>query len=100
MKAEKDCDLLCTETLPGEIGSKYENCIGTLVCQSADGLLHVNVGSGLKDIDRLYTDFPGSIIWVKYNGKIKGDDGWSLFLPIFKGIRGDKDIADSLEDIK
>lgn len=99
MKAELDCDLLCIGTLNGLEG-KYENCIGSLVCQSADGLLKVNIGSGLKDADRQREDFPGSIIWVKYNNKILGDDGFSLFLPIYKGVRVDKDTADKLEDIK
>lgn len=100
LKAELDNELVCTGTEPGEVGSKYENCIGALICESSDGLIKVGVASGLKDPDRHRDDFIGKIIWVKHNGKIKCGDNWSLFLPVFKGERVDKSFADTFEDFK
>jgi|LakMenE18May11ns_1017448.scaffolds.fasta_scaffold9959694_85 ATP-dependent DNA ligase len=81
---------------------KYEGQIGSLICESEDGELMVNVGSGLTDEDRLRTDFIGKIIDVKYNAKIKskGSDTWSLFLPRFLEIRFDRDTADTIDHIK
>lgn len=81
---------------------KYEGQIGSLICESEDGELMVNVGSGLTDEDRLRTDFIGKIIDVKYNAKIKskGSDTWSLFLPRYLEIRIDRDTADTLDHIK
>lgn len=81
---------------------KYEGQIGSLICESEDGLLRVNVGSGLTDEDRIRTDFIGKIIEVKYNAKIKskGSDTWSLFLPRYLEIRFDRDTADVLSHIK
>lgn len=81
---------------------KYEGQIGSLICESEDGELMVNVGSGLTDEDRLRTDFIGKIIEVKYNAKIKskGSDTWSLFLPRFLEIRFDRNTADTIDHIK
>lgn len=81
---------------------KYEGQIGSLICESEDGELMVNVGSGLTDEDRLRTDFIGKIIDVKYNAKIKskGSDTWSLFLPRYLEIRIDRDTADTINHIK
>jgi ATP-dependent DNA ligase len=81
---------------------KYEGQIGSLICESEDGELMVNVGSGLTDEDRIRTDFIGKIIDVKYNAKIKskGSDTWSLFLPRYLEIRFDRDTADTINHIK
>lgn len=101
-KGELECDLLITETVKGT--GKYEGMLGAVVCQSSDGKIKVNVGSGFNEEQRkTFTekDLVGKIVAVKYNARIKnklGDE--SLFLPIFVEVREDKDNADSSEVIK
>lgn len=100
MKGEEPCELRVVGVIEGE--GKYVGMMGALKCESEDGLLKVNVGSGFKDSERnleLYKNLP-MIIEVQYNEKIKDKNGnVSLFLPIFKGIRLDKDVANTLAEI-
>lgn len=80
---------------------KYEGMLGAIVCESEDGIVKVNVGSGFNDDQRTTIDYIGKIVAVKYNARITNKQGEeSLFLPIFVEVREDKDIADSSEDIK
>ena len=78
--------------------------MGALVCESNDGIIEVNVGSGFNDEHRKTIkeqDILGKIITVKYNARIKSKDGdESLFLPVFVEVREDKTEADNAEDIK
>ena len=63
----------------------------------------MNVGSGLTDADREqdHKKFLGKIIEVVYNEKIKAKDGtFSLFLPRFVTVREDKDVANSMKELK
>lgn len=101
MKAERDADLLCVNVILGT--GKYEGKIGSLVCQSSDSLITVNVGSGLNDEDRSQdaSKYVNRIIEVVYNEKIKSKDGThSLFLPRFIAVREDKNTANSFKEIK
>jgi ATP-dependent DNA ligase len=88
---------------------KYAGKLGAVVCRSRqeDGKsITVNVGSGFNDDHRttLWGDrdnLVGKIVAVKYNMRIKNKAGEeSLFLPIFVEVRDDKDVADSIGDIK
>ena len=100
-KAELDCDLKVVSVIGGT--GKYADMIGSLCCESVDGLLKVYVGSGFTDEQRnaLPSDYYGKIISVKYNARIKNvKDGESLFLPIFLEVREDKEIADTSDKIK
>jgi len=68
-------------------------------------LLRVNVGTGLSDEERqnFWVDgLQGKIVEVAYNEKItsKGKDTASLFLPRFMGIRLDKNVANTLGELK
>ena len=77
--------------------------LGNLICESADGVVKVSVGSGLTDSQRKKygQELVDRIVAIKYNSRIKnklGDE--SLFLPIFIEVRDDKDVADSSKDIK
>jgi hypothetical protein len=77
--------------------------IGSLCCESADGVVKVYVGSGFTDEQRNAppSDYYGKIISVKYNARIKNNNGEeSLFLPVFLEIREDKEVADSSIKIK
>lgn len=102
-KAELECDL---RIIAWERGTgKNANRLGALVCESEDGLLQVNVGSGYTDNERnIFTveTVVGKVATVKYNARISDKAGniESLFLPTFVGIREDKNIADNLNDIK
>lgn len=120
LKSEKECELLVQGIIPGT--GKYEGGIGSLMCISSDGLIQVNVGSGLSDEDRgfqrvdksdsakglqLITGFDvykynGSIITVKFNELITADgrDSFSMFLPRLAEFREDKNVADNLTYIK
>lgn len=101
-KGELECDLVVTGVEEGR--GKYEGKIGALICESADGVVKVSVGSGLSDLQRsqLATeDVVGRIIAIKYNARIKNKQGQeSLFLPIFIELRADKTEADHSDNIK
>ena len=98
-KAELDCDLKVVGIQPGT--GKYEGMVGALLCESADGIVKVDVGSGLSDDDRKRDDYIGKIVAVTYNARIKNKQGeQSLFLPRLIEVREDKSEADSSERIK
>lgn len=103
-KGELECDLLIVGVQMGTFGSKYENLLGALICESNDGIIKVNVGSGFADGHRqnlVKENLIGKVVAVKYNSRIVSKSGeHSLFLPIFVEIREDKEIADSSEEIK
>ena len=85
---------------------KYDNSLGSIVCESSDGIVRVNVGSGLSDEDRENIwnnrgEYLGKFIEVESNGLILADDGtYSLFLPRFIEVREDKTEADSFDTIQ
>jgi hypothetical protein len=98
-KAELDCDLKVVGIQPGT--GKYEGMVGALLCESSDGIVKVDVGSGLSDDDRKRDDYVGKIVAVVYNARIKNKQGEeSLFLPRLIEVREDKNEADSSERIK
>ena len=80
---------------------KYEGMLGAIVCESSDGIIKVNVGSGFSDEQRKSLDYIDKIVAIKYNARISNKQGeQSLFLPVFVETRDDKDIADSSLEIK
>jgi hypothetical protein len=101
-KGELECDLKIVGTEEGS--GKYAGMLGNLICESADGVVKVSVGSGLTDLQRkefAKQNLVDGIVAIKYNSRIKNKLGEeSLFLPIFVEIRDDKDTADSSKDIK
>jgi ATP-dependent DNA ligase len=103
-KDVKEADLKVVGYKYGKPGSKYETMLGALSCESEDGLLKVDVGSGYSDELRKSikaSDVNDTIITVKYNQIIKNADGnHSLYLPIFSEFRTDKSVADTLDKIK
>lgn len=101
LKEIKDATLYCY-AVKGH--SKKDGWIGSLECRTSCGELEVSIGSGLSEDDRKRpaTDFIGSLIDMQYNQiiKSKGSDKWSMFLPIYKGIRADVGEADDFEKLK
>lgn len=101
-KAELECDLKIVGVQMGT--GKYQGLLGAIICQSQDGVLEVNVGSGFTDDQRkdlCHEKLIGKVVSVKYNARIENRQGdRSLFLPVFVEIREDKSVADLSKDIK
>ena len=111
MKVKDPADLLCVGTYAhkqtsvkrGKKTIDTSNWLGGLILESSDGIIKVRTGSGLNDADREKdpSEFIGKIIELEYN-EITSDKSTgqkSLFLPIFVGVREDKDEADDYETI-
>lgn len=103
LKINERIDMKIVDTYPHKKKPKW---IGGLTLESSDSRVRVNCGSGLKDVDRKKNpiEYLNKIVTIESNGIIKSkdskDETKSLFLPTFKGIRHDKDVADSYQDIK
>jgi len=101
-KGELECELVVVDWEEGT--GKNKGRLGALVCESSDGVIRVNVGSGYSDEQRdayTHSKVIGKIITVKYNARIKDKSGVeSLFLPVFIELREDKDVADSSKKVK
>jgi len=101
-KGELECDLKIVAVEEGK--GKAVGMLGAIICESADGIVKVNVGSGFNDAQRKQywkENLVDKIVAVKYNARIKNKQGEeSLFLPVFIEIRDDKDVADSSKIIK
>ena len=100
-KGEMECDLKIVGIEEGT--GKYAGMLGAIICESADGVIKVSVGSGFTDEQRKTygNEIIDKIAAIKYNMRIKNKAGEeSLFLPIVLEIRFDKEVADSSKDIK
>lgn len=102
VKAEEDADLRVVGWEEGT--GRNEGRLGALVCETSCGGLRVNVGSGFSDQQRDQFDqnIIGKIITVRYNQIVddKNKSTKSLFLPRFIELREDKDIANTLGELK
>jgi len=102
MKQIEECDLFVVGWEEGTGRNKGK--LGALVCETSDGKLRVNVGTGFSDEQRenIKEDIIGSIITVQYNQIIdsKNKDTKSLFLPRFVEIRLDKNVANNINELK
>jgi hypothetical protein len=97
-KAELECDLKIIAVQPGT--GKYEGMVGAYACESEDGIVRAEVGSGFSDEARKNFDVIGKIAAVKYNARIRNKQGEeSLFLPVLLEVREDKVKADSAGQI-
>ena len=102
-KAEKTVDLLVVGWEEGT--GKNAGRTGALVCETSDGLVRVNVGTGFSDPERIEFAINrpiDSIVEVLYNARItkKGGGVDSLYLPRFVKIRDDKSEASSSKEVK
>ena len=107
IKTEFTCDLIITGFNQGKTLGEWDEILGSLICESLDGKLVVNVGTGLTDELRksiwenqeLYL---GKIGEIKSNDIIASEtkpDTMSLFLPRLVKFRNDKTQADSYDRI-
>lgn len=85
---------------------KYSNVMGSVGIQSREGDILCSVGSGFTDTERKYfldnsEALIGKIMTVKYNGLVSNGSGkYSLYLPIYVGLRSDKNEADGKEKVE
>lgn len=103
MKIENECELLIKEVVGGE--GRLRGKLGSFLCESKDGELSVNVGTGFSDTQReefFSENMVGQVVTVKFNEVIssKKADKKSLFLPVFIEHRLDKGRADTLKTIE
>lgn len=102
MKRKEPADLKVVGWYYAETGSKYEDMLGGFYCESECGKIKVSVGSGFSDEERkLFIEEQPSIIEVEYDSvtKDKRSHQESLFLPIYKRPRYDKNVADCYQEI-
>jgi len=102
-KAEETADLVVVDWEEGT--GKYAGKLGALVCETSDGKVRVNVGSGFSDEQRRYitkAEALDRIVEVMYNAVISKKDGGvnSLYLPRFIQFRLEKNTANSFAEIK
>lgn len=119
---ERESELKVVDWYWGKKGTKFEGCLGGLVCESSDSLLRVNVGGGFTQEERGFLEFNkdnkpiivpnfeewmeqmymDKIITVRFNECIKAKTSkrHSLFSPRFVEVRLDKNEADTLQYIK
>ena len=97
LKDVKDATLRCIGVKPH---SKHPELIGSLECATSCGKLEVSIGTGLSADDRKRpaSYFLNNLIDMKYNQLILGKDAttYSMFLPVYRGLREDVNEADSL----
>ena len=105
MKLEMDVDLVIVGFNYGTKGTKNENVISSLNCETSDGLLKTRPQGIKEDMMKFITEnqdiLMGKIVQVKCNGLSHDKDGnYSLLYPAFAMVREDKNTCDSLESIK
>jgi len=102
LKNESTGDFLVTGVEEGT--GKYAGMIGSLICESSCGQIKFNVGTGLTDEDRQKDPsyYISNVVEIKYNEVIssKNKTTKSLFLPVYLQMRFDKNLANSLEELK
>jgi hypothetical protein len=107
MKLEIEMDLFITGFNWGTKGTKNENVISSLICESSDGLLKTNPGGmdekTMKFVTNNMNSLLNSIVNIKCSGiSFDRDGNFSLLHPRIgdQRFRTDKTEADSLEQIK
>ena len=104
-KGEYECEMEIKGFKQGTSGTKYENSLGALICESSDGKVKADP-SGISDdlrneIWNNKNDFLNKIITVRFNAltKSKDNDYYSLMHPRFIKLRIDKSKADDIKII-
>ena len=105
MKLEMDVELIVVSLNYGTKGTKNENVISSLNCESSDGLVKTSPQGLTEDMMKYITEnqdkVKGAIVQTKCNGLSKSKSGdYSLLYPAFIAFRDDKNTCDSLDSIK
>jgi DNA ligase-1 len=91
VKFMKEIDLIVADIQEGT--GKYKGMLGALLCESFDGKIKTEVGSGFSDMDREmiwnnFNDYKGKFIEVKYQELT--DNKESLRFPVYNGFKLDR----------
>lgn len=104
-KDEFEVDLRIIGWELGKPNSQFKNTVGNLICESDDGTIKTSVGSGfapeLRDhIRDNWSDYADQVVTLKCNALIlaKKSTVHSLFLPVYVGLRADKNETNSAGD--
>ncbi len=99
-----DFDLKLIGWKKGKKGTRFENYMGALICESECGKLHVSIGTGFSDTEREknWDNEIGKIITVSCESiiKDKSKQQHSLFLPRYIELRPDRNVAQTLKDMQ
>jgi ATP-dependent DNA ligase len=104
-KLEMDVDLKIVGFNYGKAGTKNENVISSLNCETSDGLLKTKP-TGMKEkvmdyVTKNQDKLLGTIVECECSGLSNDSNGnYSLMHPRFKKFRDDKNTCDSLESVK
>jgi len=111
LKVEFNCELRIVGFKEGNKGTKLEDSLGSLICESEDGLITVNVGGqdekedSKKDFTKDYiwnnkNEFINQVVEIKCNGlSINKDGEYNFFYPNYIKMRFDKTNANTLNEI-
>lgn len=104
MKLEINLDLKIVGFNYGTEGTKNEFVISSLNVETSDGLLKTSPGGIKEDMMKHITEnqdaLLGTVLEVKCSGLSQDRHGeYSLLHPVFKLLRDDKDVSDSLDDV-
>lgn len=102
-KNESEAELRIVGWSYGEEGTKYENMLGSLQCETDDGKVKVSI-SGFTDKEREedWNNRIGNIVSITYESLIsdkKRKGIYSLYLPRIDEVRYDRNDTDTLEDL-
>lgn len=103
VKKEMNLDLRITGFNYGKVGTKNEHLISSLNVESSDGLLTTSP-AGLSEDDMAYVtshqeELLGTILEIKCSGISQDSSGnYSVYHPVYKILRTDKDIANTLQE--
>lgn len=108
MKLKMQLDLRIVDFIEGE--GKRAGALGSLVLESADGILTVNCGTGIKEKDTEWTfqsiwdareELLNKVVTIECNEltQDKKTKVPKVFLPVFVEFRFDKDTCDTYERI-
>ena len=106
VKKKFQCEMKIVDFKQGTHGTKYEDSLGALICESEDSKVKCDA-SGLTDNLRAEIwnnkdDYFNKIVTIECNAlsRAKDSDHYRLLHPRFVAFRNDKDKADNLKTIR
>ncbi|MHA1738939.1 MAG: ATP-dependent DNA ligase, partial [Candidatus Heimdallarchaeota archaeon] len=99
-----DFELKLVDWKKGKKGTRFENCMGALICESECEKLQVSIGTGFSDKEREknWGNEIGNILTISCESiiKDKSKELYSLYLPRFVELRLDRNTAQTLKDMQ
>jgi ATP-dependent DNA ligase len=103
VKLVMGAELLIKDYNQGKPNTRFKNTLGSLQCQSQDGLLLTDP-AGITDEmrDEIWNNrenLLGTVVEVQCSGISRTDNGYSMLHPRFIKLRDDKVVANTLDEI-